>query len=191
MRDDRATNWVAITGAPSSGKTSVIATLSTLGHATRSEVARAYIEEQLARGLTLDMIRSQDAARQMQRIIFTRMREMQAALDPAALVFLDRGLPDSISYFRLAALDAAEVIAACRQQLYRAVFLLDRLPVAHDDVRTEDDAAAQQLEDMLWADYESLGYCPVRVPVMPVAARAAFILSRLGPSPLAAPETAA
>ena len=44
------TNWYVITGAPSSGKSSVIRELENLGYRVVHEVARAYIEEELKKG---------------------------------------------------------------------------------------------------------------------------------------------
>ena len=180
------THWVVITGAPSSGKTSIIAELARRGYATQGEVARNYIEEQLADGHALEAIRGPDGVRLMQETIFARMLALQESADKDAVLFLDRGVPDSIAYFRLAGMDPAPVIAAARKITYRAVFMLAPLPLAHDHIRTEDDAAAQQLGEMFAADYASLGYAVVTIPVLPVAARTDKILSHLGLPALAA-----
>lgn len=174
------TSWIAITGAPSSGKTSVIDELALHGYAVQAEVARAYIEEKLALGQSLDDVRGPAHVQAMQREIFARAFALEEQEDPARLVFLDRGLPDLFAYYRLVGLDAAELREAVQKFRYRAVFLLDRLPLKHDDVRSEDDAAAQQLENMFLADYKAVGYDVMRVPVLPVGARCDFILRKLG-----------
>lgn len=174
------TNWVAITGAPSSGKTSVIDELARSGYAVQPEIARAYIEEKLAAGLSLDDVRGPLHVQRMQQEIFARAMAAEDNEEPERLLFLDRGLPDLLAYYRLVGLDTAPVAAALRHFRYRAVFQLDRLPVQHDDVRSEDDAAAQQLGEMFAADYAAAGYDVVHVPVMPVGARCDFILRKLG-----------
>lgn len=171
-----ATNWIAIIGAPSSGKSSVIAALAARGYAVEEEVARAYIEERLARGDLLADIRGPDGVKQMQRDIFARTLARNEALDPRRLIFFDRGLGDAIFYFTRAGLDPAPVWDIARRHRYRAVFMMERLPMTADDVRTEDDAAAQQMQQAFYADYTALGYAVTAVPVMPVAARADFIL---------------
>lgn len=179
-----ATNWIAITGAPSSGKTSIIDALAGEGYKIQVEVARAYIEEKLAAGLTLEEIRGPGGVQEMQRQILARKLAMEQAQDPDEIVFMDRGLPDSIAYYRKAGLDVQPVLDAAALFQYRAVFILDRLPVKLDDVRLEDDAAAQQLDEMFEADYTKLGYSVVRVPIIPVTERANWILRHLGLPPL-------
>lgn len=172
------TNWYVITGAPSSGKTSVIEELRARGYAVQNETARELIELGLRRGQTLDDIRH-DAA-DLQRNILALTLEREKNLDPALLTFLDRGLPDSITYCRLAGLDVDDARFFSRRFAYRAVFIFDRLPLIRDDVRTEDDELATRIDRDLEADYRGLGYTPLRVPVMSVSERTDFILLKLG-----------
>ncbi len=174
------TQWIAITGAPSSGKTSVIDMLAAAGYATQAEVARDLIEQKLATGQTLADIRSPENTRALQRDILMRKSALEDAQDPDKIIFMDRGIPDSFAYFRQAGLDIAPVEKAAKKYRYHAIFLFDRLPIKADSVRTEDNAAAQQLEEMFLADYQRLGYDVTRVPVMPIMARADFILTHLG-----------
>lgn len=174
------TNWIAIIGAPSAGKSSVIDALAARGYHIEEEVARAYIEERLGKGDTLEQIRGPGGIQQMQRDIFARSTTRDSALDPAQLIFFDRGLGDAIFYFKRAGLDPAPVWDVSRHYRYRAVFLMERLPIKHDDVRTEDDAAAQQMQAAFLNDYSALGYDVITVPVMSVDARADFILRHLG-----------
>ncbi|MBU6475290.1 MAG: ATP-binding protein [Alphaproteobacteria bacterium] len=171
------TNWCVITGAPSSGKTSVIDALKARGFAVENEVARELIELALRGGRDLRDVRGDVADLQRGILEVALAREME--LDPHATVFLDRGIPDSLTYLRLAGLDVFAAAAVARLFRYRAVFIFDRLPVVQDNVRTEDAALAEKIDKMLEEDYRSAGYAPVRVPVMPVAARADFILERL------------
>jgi predicted ATPase len=173
------TRWVVITGAPSSGKTSVIEDLRARGYAVQAEVARELIEECLRRGLSVEEMRK-DGGKRLQKDILRVKMARETALGPEACVFMDRGMPDSISYFRLAGLDVALAAQACRTFRYKAVFIFDRLPLVRDGVRSEDENMAQEIDGMLRGDYASLGYEPVAVPVMPVGARSDFILETLG-----------
>lgn len=172
----QSTEWIVITGAPSSGKTSVINDLKARGYPVQDEVAREYIEACIARGLSLQDIRA-DGGCDLQQQILRLKTEREATLAPKDTVFLDRGIPDSMTYFRLAGLDVAAAKAAAGQFRYDAVFLFDRLPVVHDGVRVEDEVMAGDIDKMLMQDYRSLGYDPVRVPVMPVEKRTDFILN--------------
>lgn len=172
------TEWVVITGAPSSGKTSVVNELKSRGYPVQDEAARAYLEACMAEGKSMADIRA-DGGKALQQTILDLKSAREAELDPAEVVFLDRGLPDSLAYFRLAGLDVAAAMQASRQNRYDAVFLFDRLPIVQDGVRVEDEAMAAHIDEMLMQDYRALGYDPVRVPVMPVEKRADFILNFL------------
>lgn len=178
---DRAgtkTNWCVITGAPSSGKTSVIQFLANHGYVTAPEVARELIALGLLHGHTLQEIRADALSLQRDILKMTLAREL--TLDPAQLLFMDRGLPDSITYFRLGGFESLEAKAAAQIFRYRAVFIFNRLPIVKDDVRTEDEVLTQKIDTMLDQDYQAAGYMPVRVPVMPIHQRAQFILDHLG-----------
>lgn len=179
MTEPVATNWIAITGAPSSGKTSVIDVLAAQGYAVQPEVARDLIEKMLKAGLTLAQIRETARVAQLQRDILAAKMAWEETQDPQATVFMDRGVPDSMAYFRLAGLDPEIPRRAALRYRYRAVFIFDPLPVVHDGVRNEDEATAASLGRMFHDDYVALGYSPVIVPVLPIAARADFILRHL------------
>jgi predicted ATPase len=173
------TGWIVITGAPSSGKTSVIDVLAARGYATKGEAARIVIEKHLAQDDTLADIRSPDRVVAFQHEILAMKLETEAALDPAQTVFLDRGVPDTLSYLKLAGQKTEAARAACFRFRYRQVFIFDRLPVVADKVRSEDDFAAAQLDIEIEKDYRAIGYDTQRVPVLPVAKRADFILDFL------------
>jgi len=170
----RPTQWIAITGAPCSGKTAVIDALSRRGFRVVPEAARAIIDRRLKAGKSLAAIRSDPLA--LQRAVLASKRESERALPVSATVFWDRGLPDGLAYYRLHGLDADEVRRHCRYR-YRHVFILDRLPMRLDPVRSEDDATARQLERLLTAAYGELGYRPTRVPLLTIDQRIDFILS--------------
>lgn len=174
----QSTEWIVITGAPSSGKTSVINDLKARGYNVQDEVAREYIEACIARGLSIHDIRA-DGGCDLQQQILRLKAEREAALAPHETVFLDRGIPDSMTYFRLAGLDVAAAKAAAGRFRYDAVFLFDRLPVINDGIRVESEVMAHEIDKMLMQDYRSLGYDPVRVPVMPIVKRTDFILNFL------------
>ncbi len=175
------TNWQVITGAPCSGKTAVIDYLARHGFETVPEAARAYIDNQLASGLTIGRLKADIDS--FEKAILARKQETEANLDPARLVFLDRGMPDSIAYFELEGLDPSCARKACGLFRYRNVFFFQRLPLRPDRVRREDEATAARLERLLLNAYLSLGYTPIIVPAMDIEARAGFILDKLDVSP--------
>ena len=174
------TNWHVITGAPSSGKTTLIDQLADKGFRTVSETARLYIEKEMARGRTIDEIRENADA--LERGLIEMQLRFERALRATDVAFLDRGLPDGLTYCRVAGLNPNEILSECFHHRYASIFVLDRLPVQQDDLRIEEDATAGLLDEWLARDYSALGYSVVRVPVLSPKDRLAFVLERLSDS---------
>ena len=170
------TNWHMITGAPCSGKTTLIDLLAEKGFHTVPEVGRQYVAGELAKGRTGDEIRV-DKTTQSGIAEVTLRIARGLRLDD--VVFLDGGFPSSLTYSQLAGLDPNEMLADCFHHRYASIFILDRLPFQPNGVRFEDDATDGLLDEWLARDYSSLGYSVVRVPVLPPQERLAFVLERL------------
>lgn len=173
----RLTRWNVITGAPCSGKTSVINELARKGFRVVPEAARAYIHAEMMKGRCLGEIKS-DPAR-FEGYIFRNKLRIEAALPADEPLFLDRALPDSIAYYLLEGLDPSEPRRQSMQIRYQQVFLFERLDFVMDPVRSEDAQTADRIERLIESVYRSLGYTMVRVPVLPIPARIEFLLARL------------
>ena len=173
----RQTNWCVITGAPCSGKTAVIDELAWRGYRVIHEVARAYIDGQLENGLRLDQIRADELL--FERHILHEKVRIESALADKETIFFDRGIPDSIAYFKLAGLDFAEPFSMSRLVRYKRVFFFERLGFLKDNVRSEDEDKAAKLHFLIEESYRKLGYDMVPVPVLPVRDRADLVLKHL------------
>ena len=173
-----ATNWCVITGAPSSGKTTLIIHLEKAGYEVVHEVARALIQSELARGLTLEQIRADKKT--FENKILEAKVALEADLVKETLIFFDRGIPDSIAYFDIAGLDTGLAVEKSPSNHYRKVFLLDRLPFEKDRVRIEEQATADKLDQALEKSYRILGYEVTRIGVMSVEERLRTVLDILG-----------
>lgn len=171
------THWMVITGAPCSGKTSVIRALENRGYEVVHEAARAFIDEALAQGLTLEEIKADELA--FERRILSAKIATESSLNADHTVFLDRAIPDSIAYFRHAGFDITEALASSRRFQYQKVFLFERLLFKKDAVRSESIAAAAELDRLLADSYQLLGYSIIRVPVMTLLERTLFVLRHL------------
>ena len=171
------TNWHVITGAPSSGKSTLIAQLAARGLRTVPEAARQYIEHEVAAGRTVDQLRENPAT--LQRALTRACLELERDLRPDDVLFLDRAYPDALAWYRLLGLDPNEILSNCYHHRYASVFLLDRCPFKDDGVRFTDDADVGFLDEWHARDYSALGYCVVRVPVLPPEERLAFVLERI------------
>jgi predicted ATPase len=170
------TNWHVITGAACSGKTTLIDLLTDKGFQTAPEIARQYIDREMARGRTIDEIFEDVATEPGIEDMQLRIEHGLRAIDVA---FLDRALPDSLTFRRLVGLNPNEILAECFHHRYASIFVLDRLPFQQNGARIEDDAIAGLLDEWLARDYSALGYSVVRVPVLSPQERLAFVLERL------------
>jgi predicted ATPase len=170
------TNWHVITGAACSGKTTIIDYLNEKGFRTVPESGRQYLERELARGRTIDDIHESETDEHAMKDLQLRIEHGLRATD---LTFLDRALPDSLVYFRVAGLNPNDFLTDCFHHRYASIFLLDRLPFQQNGVRTEEYAHGDFLDEWLARDYSALGYSVVRVPVLSPQERLAFVLERL------------
>lgn len=175
-------NWCVITGGPSSGKSTVIRLLKDMGFETTIELARHYIDLQRMNGRSTEEIRANQ--RQFQHKVLNMQINVEKKLDPKELVFLDRGLPDELAYYKYFNLQPDEkLIAHLDDNRYRAIFILDLLPLDKDYARTEDVAAQKALHQMIIDTYLERGEPIVFVPVLPPKERVEFILDKLGVKP--------
>lgn len=171
------TNWYVLTGAPCSGKTTLIKQFAERGFQTLEEVGRRHIASELAKGRTLAELRGNEAI--FQRTLLDLRLEREHGLNPVNAAFLDRGLPDSLTFYRANGLDPNGILAECLHYRYASVFLLDRLPLEMNGVRSEDEAVSEFIDEWLFRDYTALGYDVERVPVLPIKERLTFILERV------------
>jgi predicted ATPase len=171
------TRWHVITGAPCSGKTSVICELERIGYPVVHEVARAYIHENLEKGNTIAQIKADISA--FERHILYQKIEIEGSLSKDTTVFLDRAIPDSIGYYLLEGLNPDDPIQKSGLWRYKNVFFFERITFEKDAVRSEDDRIATALDSLLKKSYQMLGYEIISVPLMTVEERIDFILTRI------------
>jgi predicted ATPase len=171
------TNWCVITGAPCSGKTSVVEELERRGYKVVHEAARAYIDQQLAAGHRLDQIKADERA--FENHILNTKLDIESTLPSGETIFFDRGLPDSIAYFKLAGLNADTPFKKSKRRRYRRIFFFERLGFLKDRVRSEDEDTADRLSSLIEESYRLLEYEIIKVPVLSIEQRVDFILNRL------------
>ncbi|MFC1601549.1 AAA family ATPase [Candidatus Sumerlaeota bacterium] len=154
LRTPVSTNWIVITGAPSSGKTTLVRELSLRGYSVLGDPARELILETKQASKVMD-------ARERQRRITAKMLQMYSSTPTNRLTFLDYGMPDNLLY--QVREDCVEEITERISKLirYRAVFLLTPLPVEHDGVRVLNAKEQHDIHGDIEAMYRSLGYEPI------------------------------
>jgi Predicted ATPase len=178
------TKLVVISGGPGAGKTALIEELRRRGYSCSSEVAREIIQEQVrASGDALPWAERESYARQMLDRSVAAFEESSRAGSP---VFFDRGIPDTLCYARLVGLsrelehDAA--VMCDRYRYWRRVFLAPpwREIYETDSERRQNFDEAVRTYSLMQETYEGCGYEVVRLPLVSVEERAAFLLDEIG-----------
>lgn len=165
MNNDKClikTNWIVFTGAPSSGKTTLLKFMQNEGKRVIFEVAREIIEYGINHGRTVEEIRSSEL--EFQEYILSLKIDLEKSLCPNEQIFLDRGLPDSIAYFKMLGINPKYLIKMCFLYRYSKVFLLDPLPMVDDGIRVETEDSIEKLDYLIERAYKKLGYNIIRVP---------------------------
>jgi predicted ATPase len=172
------TSWHVITGAACTGKTTLINQLVESGYKTIPEIARKYFDRELASGKTLEMI-IKDGLEFQSNIAELQLSE-EGSIDPDQLVFLDRGVPDPVTFLRIFGHDPNKLLSKCFRYRYASIFILDRLPLQRENtLGPEDETSSEFLDEWLAYDYRALGYNVIRVPPFSPQERLAFVLERV------------
>jgi predicted ATPase len=166
-----------LSGAPSSGKTTLIRELEKRGFKVVHEVAREYIEEELSKGKTLEKIREDELS--FQREIVKRKVKIEEELPENEIIFLDRGIPDGIAYCELFNVES-EWIKKISKNRYSKVFILEDLDFVEDSVRIEDEETAKKIGKKIFETYLNLGYRIVYLKKESVENRIELILKSIG-----------
>ena len=166
-----------ITGGPGSGKTATLESLKKEGFHTVREVARIVIDKELEKQSgTLPWKNMDD----FQRKVMKRQLEVEAHLPRDEIVFLDRGLPDGLAYYRFHELKPPTELLKSSRGRYAGVFLLDPLPnYVRNTVRREDRSTSLRLHELLSKVYIESGYEVTRIRGASVEERVRLIKQHL------------
>lgn len=171
-------NWYVLTGAPSSGKTTIIKLLEKSGYKVLYEIARIYIDEELKKGKTIQEIRKDEI--EFQRKILDLKIYHESKLDPKKITFLDRAIPDSIAYNTLVGIPRNKYLdKIIKKTSYKKIFIFERLEFEKDYARTESKEEVERLERLLENTYRNLTVPIIKVPKMSIEERLNFILDNL------------
>ena len=169
---------VIVTGAPGTGKTSLLESLTHLGTIIAEPARELIAEHRAATGQeTLDDRPEHFVAQLVARSI----DKFEAGEGPGVALY-DRGLPDCVAYARLLGVDAGTTLRAALQHRYANPVLL---APPWQDIYTTDGmrrATFDQVEafhDELVTAYVQLGYDLVELPRQPLEHRARVVAAVL------------
>jgi predicted ATPase len=168
------TNWIVITGAPGSGKTTLIAALHKRGANIVPDVAREVFLSLVGKGLSKHQARHNYL--QLQQTILKRMLALAEPIEASAVAFFDYAIPDNLAFLKLRGLPWPQdfIAQACRYR-YRHAFLLQG-PVSpvdreSDPVRVETMAERTRLHKLIRGIYQALSIPITELPVSTVDRR--------------------
>ncbi|MFW0717396.1 AAA family ATPase [Pedobacter sp. N23S346] len=164
------TNWVVITGAPSSGKTTLIEKLKELGYATCSDISRELIENRLNTGMTLEEIYRDEHAFQSE--ILAEMINKLQTIPSGKLVFHDYCIPDNIPFLKMLEIPVTdEFRLSSKLYRFKKVFICEPFSLEIDGIRRESSKDQLFLDMEIENIYEELGYSVIRLPATDVNER--------------------
>nr|WP_299340040.1 ATP-binding protein [Allomuricauda sp.] len=179
---------VVVTGAPGTGKTSIIQGLEQKGFYCFHEIIRDMTSKAKTEGKTDTFVSNplvfvEDAMQFNKDLLSGRTEHYLESLKlNEPMSFFDRGIPDVLAYmdFFNQKYDR-DFEKACEDYRYTSVFILPPWKEIYisDNERLETYAEAEKIHEALEQTYVHYGYKPIMVPKTPVGQRIDFILESL------------
>ncbi len=182
------TNKVVITGAPGTGKTSIINGLENEGFHCFHEIIRDMTSKAKKEGASDNFVSNplvfvDDALQFNKDLLSGRTQHFKKAMDMDVPVsFFDRGIPDVLAYMDFFEQEYDnEFIVPCKENRYDAIFIAPPWKEIYisDNERLETFEEAEKIHDALINTYIRFGYNPILVPKNTVSERIAFVLATL------------
>tara|TARA_B000000475_G_scaffold227925_1_gene192550 strand:+ start:877 stop:1410 length:534 start_codon:yes stop_codon:yes gene_type:complete len=170
---------IVISGAPGTGKTSLISGLSKIGYKCHIEVSREIIANQLQ--IKGSITPWQDLYKFSEIVIKERLKQYKLAVNE--IEFYDRGIIDSFAYLLKDNISLKEewVTIAKEHQYYKKVFITPPWEEIYhtDHERKEDFITATKIHSQLLEAYEAFNYKPILIPKTSIKERINFILNEI------------
>lgn len=171
------TNWVVITGPPSSGKTTLLQLFEAEGETVSHDTTRQLIADEVKKGRAAEEFRF---APDFQPRVLEAMATAQQRLDPTKRIFLEYALPCNIAFHRTEGKELTPGLAdAARKYKYAHVFLLDAVGWQKDSQRVEDMTYQMKVHRHMQDVWKEHGYEPIRLEATSLGERKAKINSML------------
>ncbi|MCK0159370.1 AAA family ATPase [Allomuricauda sp. F6463D] len=181
-------NKVVITGAPGTGKTSIVNGLERKGFHCFHEIIREMTSEAKQVGQSEEYISNplvfvDDAMQFNKDLLEGRTSHYRESLNlDTPICFFDRGIPDVLAYMDFFGQSYDQHFTShCENHRYDAVFIVPPWQEIYvsDNERMETFEEAERIHLALQKTYTQFGYDPIEVPKDAVLNRIDFILETL------------
>ena len=181
-------NKVVITGAPGTGKTSIVNGLENKGFHCFHEIIRDMTYKAKLEGDSNDFVSNpllfvDDALQFNKDLLHGRANHYKQSLGTnVPISFFDRGIPDVLAYMDFFGQPyGKEFIETCEIHRYDTIFIVPPWEEIYisDNERLETFKEAENIHHALMNTYARFGYDPILVPKDAVPQRITFILETL------------
>lgn len=176
-------NRIVITGAPGTGKSSLIKELEAQGYPCLHEVSREVILQ--AREDGYEQLFLEKPLLFSELLLKGRVKQYQSAEEfKEKFLFYDRGLHDVVAYLHYVDEKYPEEMQLiCNKHRYDFIFILPPWEEIYtsDNERYESFEEANKIHYYLESAYKSYNYNPISVPKGTIEERIAFIIDKLNP----------
>lgn len=175
-----------ITGGPHAGKSTILRKLQKQGHPCVEEAALLVIERlNDTIGIDAQIRWRDDNQLDFQQLVSTTQikNELQLNTSNHKVCFLDRGLHDGLAYMNFHNKTPPEAyLTQLENTSYETIFLMD-LVTPYDERgetgRTLNQQAAEKISNALHQVYTNYGYNVIKVPMLALDERVAFVLNHI------------
>ena len=172
-----------ISGGPGAGKTTLVQALHQKGYAVSEEASRRVIIEEVSKNS--NCLPWTNLPCFAHKVLARMMVQYEKAFTHTGTMFFDRGIPDIISYLKVAAvpLDKAYTDAVERCPYSSLVFMAPPWQEIYinDSERWQTFEEAVVLFQAIKETYQSLQYTTLELPKASVEDRVNFVLAHINP----------
>ncbi len=172
---------ILLIGGPSTGKTTLLNHLQSLGYPCLEEISRDVIKNAQKQGV--DQLFLENPLLFSQLLRDARIEQWKKAGGYAnEHVFIDRGIPDTVAYMEYIGQEYPDAFReACKTFRYDVIFILPTWKEIHvtDGERYESFEEAQRIQQYLLKTYKNYGYDPIEIPTGNIEERSDFIVNAI------------
>lgn len=180
MTNQQKNNFFVITGAPGSGKSTILKQLRILGIKIVNEVAREIIDEQ--RIINGKGLYDQDKFLFVELMLSSLIIQYRNMIKENVPIIFDRAIPDNIGYASLFGVDVSTSINAAHNFRYnKSVFYTPPWEKIYttDEDRKLSFEEAESFGEIIKNEYLELGYEIIEIPLDTPSNRAKFVINKI------------